>query len=110
MALDEKNENIVERIKQQADIVQIIGECVDLKKSGTRYLGLCPFHSEKTPSFSVHGGQQFFHCFGCGESGDVLSFMMKYYNLDFTDTLKELGRRYNMEVVERKKSPEEENR
>ncbi|MBW1635442.1 MAG: DNA primase, partial [Deltaproteobacteria bacterium] len=83
-------ENIVSRIKEEADIVQIIGECVDLKQSGVRYLGLCPFHGEKTPSFSVHGGQQFFHCFGCGESGDVFSFMMKYHNLDFPGALKEL--------------------
>jgi len=110
MAFADTNENTVERIKQAADIVQIIGECVDLKKSGVRHLGLCPFHSEKTPSFSVHGGQQFFHCFGCGESGDVIAFMMKYYNLDFPDALKELGRRYNIEVAERTKSPEEERR
>lgn len=110
MAFADTNENTVERIKQSADIVQIIGECVDLKKSGVRHVGLCPFHGEKTPSFSVHGGQQFFHCFGCGESGDVISFMMKYYNLDFPDALKELGRRYNIEVTERSKTPEEERR
>ncbi|MBW2658677.1 MAG: DNA primase [Deltaproteobacteria bacterium] len=100
-------ENIVSRIKEEADIVQIIGECVDLKQSGVRYLGLCPFHGEKTPSFSVHGGQQFFHCFGCGESGDVFSFMMKYHNLDFPGALKELAGRYNIELPERRHSRKE---
>ena len=71
MAYTETREEIAALVKERADIVQIISECVDLKRSGVRYLGLCPFHGEKTPSFSVHSGQQFFHCFGCGESGDV---------------------------------------
>ena len=97
-------ENITSRIKEQADIVQIIGECVDLKQSGVRFLGLCPFHGEKTPSFSVHGGQQFYHCFGCGESGDVFSFMMKYHNMDFPGALKELAARYNIELPDRRRS------
>ena len=64
------------QLKEQADIVEIIGEHVALQRSGTRFLGLCPFHGEKTPSFSVHAGQQFYYCFGCGESGDVFSFIM----------------------------------
>lgn len=100
-------EDITALIKERADIVQIIGECVELKKSGARYLGLCPFHGEKTPSFSVHSGQQFFHCFGCGESGDVFSFMMKYHNLDFPAALKELARRYHVELPERPMSEKE---
>ncbi len=104
MADSDLRENITARIKEQADIVQIIGECVDLKQSGVRFLGLCPFHGEKTPSFSVHGGQQFYHCFGCQESGDVFSFMMKYYNLDFPGALKELAGRYNIELPERHRS------
>ena len=97
-------------IKERADIVQIIGECVELKRSGVRFLGRCPFHSEKTPSFSVHAGQQFYHCFGCGESGDVFNFMMKYYNLDFQSALKELAKRYQIELPERRRSKEEEQR
>ena len=104
MADNDLRENITSRIKEQADIVQIIGECVDLKQSGVRFLGLCPFHGEKTPSFSVHGGQQFYHCFGCGESGDVFSFMMKYHNMDFPGALKELAARYNIELPERRRS------
>ena len=107
MVSNESRENITARVKEQADIVQIIGECVELKQSGVRFLGLCPFHGEKTPSFSVHSGQQFYHCFGCGESGDVFSFMMKYYNLDFPEALKELAGRYKIELPERRYAKKE---
>jgi DNA primase len=108
MVSGESRDDITARIKEEADIVQIIGECVDLKRSGTRYLGLCPFHGEKTPSFSVHSGQQFFHCFGCGESGDVFNFIMKYHGLDFPEAIKTLANRYNIELPERRRSKEEE--
>lgn len=107
-SLQESREEIVARIKERADIVQIIGETVDLKKSGARFLGLCPFHGEKTPSFSVHPGQQFFYCFGCGESGDVFSYYMKYHNLDFPAALKELAGRYGIALPEKPASPEQE--
>jgi DNA primase len=103
----EFNNDLPARIKEQADIVQVIGECVELKRAGVRFLGRCPFHNEKTPSFSVHPGQQFFHCFGCGASGDVFEFQMKYHNLDFPTAMKELARRYNVEIPERPQSPEE---
>jgi DNA primase len=108
MISDESRDDITARIKEAADIVQVIGECVELKRSGTRFLGLCPFHGEKTPSFSVHSGQQFFHCFGCGESGDVFSFMMKYHSLDFPEAVKTLANRYHIELPERRRSKEEE--
>lgn len=107
MAFSESREDTTARVKEQADIVQVISECIDLKQSGARHLGLCPFHGEKTPSFSVHGGQQFFHCFGCGESGDVFSFIMKYFNLDFPGALKQLAQKYNIELPERRQSKEE---
>ena len=103
----EFNNDLPARIKEQADIVQVIGECVELKRAGVRFLGRCPFHNEKTPSFSVHPGQQFFHCFGCGASGDVFEFQMKYHNLDFPSAMKDLARRYNVEIPERPQSPEE---
>jgi DNA primase len=103
----EFNNDLPARIKEQADIVQVIGECVELKQAGVRFLGRCPFHNEKTASFSVHPGQQFFHCFGCGASGDVFEFQMKYHNLDFPTAMKELARRYNIEIPERPQSPEE---
>jgi DNA primase len=94
-------QDISSAVKEQTDIVKIIGENIDLKKSGVRYLGLCPFHGEKTPSFSVNGAQQFFYCFGCGESGDVFSFVMKYHNMDFPAALKMLASRLNIEVPEK---------
>jgi DNA primase len=76
-------------VKQQADIVRIIGEYVKLKKAGAQnYSGLCPFHSEKTPSFSVHATRQFYHCFGCGASGDVLGFLQKIENITFPEALR----------------------
>ncbi len=108
MISGESRDDITARIKEAADIVQVIGECVELKRSGTRFLGLCPFHGERTPSFSVHSGQQFFHCFGCGESGDVFTFMMKYHSLDFPDAVKTLANRYNIELPERRRTKEEE--
>lgn len=108
MVSGESRDEITARIKEEADIVQVIGECVELKRSGTRFLGLCPFHGEKTPSFSVHSGQQFFHCFGCGESGDVFSFMMKYHSLDFPEAIKTLANRYHIELPERRLSKEED--
>ncbi|HDO31469.1 MAG TPA: DNA primase, partial [Desulfobacteraceae bacterium] len=93
-------EEIKNRIREAADIVQVIGECVELKRSGARFTGRCPFHAEKTPSFSVNPQGRFFHCFGCGESGDVFSFVMKYYRLSFPEALKELARRCHIDLPE----------
>jgi len=77
-----------ETLKQQADIVRIVGEYVKLKKTGAQnFSGLCPFHSEKTPSFSVHATRQFYHCFGCGVSGDVFSFVQKVENITFPEAV-----------------------
>lgn len=106
----DSRQEITATVKEQTDIVKIIGEHVDLKKSGVRYLGLCPFHGEKTPSFSVHGAQQFFHCFGCGESGDVFSFVMKYHNMDFPSALEMLASRLNIQLPEKKLSSSEKKR
>lgn len=96
-----RQDEIKNRIRESTDIIRLIGESVELKKAGANYLGLCPFHAEKTPSFSVNPGRQFFHCFGCGESGDVFSFMMKYHRLSFPEALKELARRAGIELPER---------
>ena len=84
-----EQKDAVQRVKDAAQIVDIIGECVSLKRAGANMKGLCPFHAEKTPSFMVNPARQSFHCFGCGEGGDVLTFMMKYYNLTFPETLKQ---------------------
>src|SRR6202142_3498797 len=76
-------------VKQQADIVRIVGEYMTLRKSGAQnFQGLCPFHQEKTPSFSVHATRQFFHCFGCGASGDVFSFVQKIENITFPESVR----------------------
>jgi DNA primase len=76
-------------VKQQADIVRIIGDYIKLKKAGAQnYSGLCPFHGEKTPSFSVHATRQFYHCFGCGESGDVFNFIQKIENITFPESVR----------------------
>src|SRR6201998_2558626 len=76
-------------LKQQADIVRIVGDYVKLKKAGAQnFSGLCPFHSEKTPSFSVHATRQFYHCFGCGASGDVFSFLQKIENITFPEAVR----------------------
>jgi DNA primase len=78
-----------ETVKQQADIVRIVGDYIKLKKAGAQnYSGLCPFHGEKTPSFSVHATRQFYHCFGCGVSGDVFSFVQKVENITFPEAVR----------------------
>jgi DNA primase len=83
-----------ETVKQQADIVRIVGDYVKLKKAGAQnYSGLCPFHNEKTPSFSVHATRQFYHCFGCGVSGDVFSFVQKIENITFPEAVRAVAQR-----------------
>jgi DNA primase len=83
------SDNFKETLKQQADIVRIVGDYVRLKKAGAQnFSGLCPFHAEKTPSFSVHATRQFFHCFGCGESGDVFTFVQKAENISFPEAVR----------------------
>ena len=69
--------SFADRVKQQADIVRVVGEYIRLKKSGQNFTGLCPFHGEKTPSFAVHPVKQIYHCFGCGKGGDVFNFVME---------------------------------
>src|SRR5215475_7513515 len=86
-----------ETVRQQADIVRIVGDYVKLKKSGAQnFTGLCPFHNEKTPSFSVHATRQFFHCFGCGVSGDVFAFVQKIENITFPETVRLIAQKLNI--------------
>jgi len=96
-----EQKDAVQRVKEAAQIVDIIGECVALKRAGVNLKGLCPFHAEKTPSFMVNPARQSFHCFGCGEGGDVFSFMMQYYNLTFPEALKQLAQRYHITLPEK---------
>src|SRR5579864_7100107 len=81
--------DFAQTLKLQADIVRIVGDYVSLKKAGAQnYSGLCPFHKEKTPSFSVHATRQFYHCFGCSASGDVFSFVQKIENITFPESVR----------------------
>lgn len=102
-------EEIIEKIKESNDIVDIISESVPLKRVGRNYWGLCPFHNEKTPSFSVTREKQLFKCFGCGEGGNVITFIMKSKNLDFNEALRLLADKANItleETAENRKSNE----
>jgi DNA primase len=84
-------------VKQQADIVRVVGEYVKLRKAGAQnFSGLCPFHNEKTPSFSVHATRQFFHCFGCGASGDVFSFVQKLENITFPEAVRAVAQKFGI--------------
>jgi DNA primase len=87
-----KNVRILEEIKSRVDIVDFISRYVGLKKSGQNWKGLCPFHSEKTPSFTVNEAKQIFHCFGCGVGGDVITFLMKYENVSFQEAMGTLAK------------------
>ena len=93
-------DNSIDEIKQQLNIVDVIGREVKLKRTGSGYKGLCPFHNEKTPSFSVNEQGQFFNCFGCGRKGDVLRFVMDYYKLSFTEAVDKLCSEYGIKKPE----------
>jgi len=92
------NESAKDEIKRAADIVELIGQYVQLKKAGRNHVGLCPFHAEKDPSFTVSPERQTFHCFGCKKGGDVFSFWMEYHSCEFPEALRELAERYNVTI------------
>src|SRR5204862_5285608 len=95
-------------VKQQADIVRIVGEYVKLKKAGAQnFSGLCPFHQEKSPSFSVHATKQFYHCFGCGASGDVFSFVQKIENSSFPEAVRAVATKLGIPLPKQQFSPAE---
>src|SRR5438270_4460887 len=95
-------------VKQQADIVRIVGDYVTLKKTGGQnFGGLCPFHKEKTPSFSVHVTRQRYHCFGCGEKGDVFSFVQKIENITFPEAVRAVAQKLGIKPPKQSFSPEE---
>src|SRR5215472_191798 len=91
--------DIKETVRQQADIVRVVGDYVKLKKAGAQnFSGLCPFHQEKTPSFSVHATRQFYHCFGCGASGDVFSFLQKIENISFPEAIRLVAEKLDIKL------------
>jgi len=91
-------EHIIEQVRDQADIVEIIGEHVRLKKAGRNYLGLCPFHNEKTPSFNVNPDRGIYKCFGCGKAGNVITFVSEHQKLTFVDTVRALAQRLGIVI------------
>jgi DNA primase len=100
--------SFADRVKQQADIVRVVGEYVQLKKAGQNFRGLCPFHSEKTPSFNVHPTRQIYHCFGCGKGGDVFSFVMELEKCEFPDAIRIVAEKCGIAIPRPKeRSPEE---
>lgn len=92
------SEQSIERVRNSADIVEVISAYVDLKQRGRNFLGLCPFHNEKTPSFSVSPDKQIYKCFGCGVGGGSINFIMEKENLEFVDAIKTLAQRFNIEL------------
>lgn len=90
----------IEKLQNSVDIIDVIGERIDLKRSGSNYKARCPFHDEKTPSFMVSQAKQIYKCFGCGASGDSIKFVMSYDNLSYPDAIRNLAVRYGIEIVE----------
>src|SRR5687767_4502590 len=102
-------EDDIDRLRDSADIVEIVNGYTQLKKSGgQRFTGLCPFHSEKTPSFQVNGATNLFHCFGCGEGGNLYQFIQKVENLPFPEAVEWLARKMNFELHYEEMRPGEE--
>src|SRR6201997_4349049 len=100
--------SFADRVKQQADIVRVVGEYVRLKKAGQNFIGLCPFHSEKTPSFAVHPVKQIYHCFGCGVGGDVFKFVMEIEKIPFPEAIRVVAEKCGIAVPRaRDRTPEE---
>lgn len=104
------SEEIIEEVRSKNDIVDVIGSYIKLQKKGANYMGLCPFHGEKTASFSVSGTKQMYHCFGCGVGGNVVTFLMEYENFTFPEAIRELAGRAGITLPEAEATPEEKAR
>ncbi|TFZ08680.1 DNA primase [Ramlibacter humi] len=100
-------QSFIQELLARADVVEIVGRYVQLKKAGANFQGLCPFHSEKSPSFTVSPTKQFFHCFGCGKHGNAVGFLMEHAGMGFVDAVKDLAGQYGMEVPEDDRSPQD---
>lgn len=100
-------QNTIQQILSRLDIIEVIGSFVKLKKRGANYLGNCPFHNERTPSFTVSPAKEIFKCFGCGKSGNTVSFLMEHEKFSYVEALRWLANRYNVEIEETETSPEQ---
>jgi DNA primase len=99
--------SFIQELIARADVVEVVGRHVQLKKSGANYSGLCPFHGEKSPSFSVSPTKQFYHCFGCGKNGNVISFLIDHSGMSFVEAVKDLAQSFGMQVPEDERSPQD---
>ena len=100
-------QHFIQELLARADVVEIVGRYVPLKKTGANFSGLCPFHSEKSPSFTVSPSKQFFHCFGCGKSGNAIGFLMEHTGAGFVEAVHDLAQQYGLTVPEDERSPAE---
>jgi DNA primase len=100
----------IDRVKDAVDMVDLVGARTELRRAGGRYVGLCPFHDERTPSFSVNVEQKLYHCFGCGEGGDAIGFVQQTEALDFPSAVEFLANRYNVELKREEEDPQAEER
>ncbi len=100
-------QSFIQELLARADVVDIIGRHVQLKKGGANFMGLCPFHGEKSPSFSVSPAKQFYHCFGCGKSGNAIGFLMDHTGMPFIEAVKDLAQQYGLQVPEDDVSPQD---
>src|SRR5210317_723235 len=99
--------NTIERILDAAEISDVVSDFVTLRKRGVNQLGLCPFHNEKTPSFTVSPSKGIYKCFGCGKGGNVVNFLMEHEHYTYPEALKYLAKRYNIEIDEKEQTPDE---
>jgi DNA primase len=100
-------QSFIQELLARADVVDIVGRYVQLKKGGANFMGLCPFHGEKSPSFSVSPSKQFYHCFGCGKNGNAISFLMEHGGMTFVEAVKDLAQQYGLQVPEDDVSPQD---
>lgn len=103
-------QSFIQELLARADVVEVVGRYVQLKKSGANFMGLCPFHAEKTPSFSVSPAKQFYHCFSCGKHGDAINFLMEHTGASFTEAVHDLAQQCGLSVPEDTRSPQEKAR
>jgi DNA primase len=96
----------IDKVISRLDIIEVVGDFVKLKKRGSNYIGLCPFHNEKSPSFSVSPSKEIYKCFGCGKSGNTISFLMEHEKISYTEAIRWLGKKYNVEIEETQTDPE----
>ena len=100
-------QSFIQELLARADVVDIVGRYVQLKKGGANFMGLCPFHGEKSASFSVSPAKQFYHCFGCGKNGNAISFLMDHAGMTFIEAVKDLAQQYGLQVPEDDVSPQD---